>query len=148
MAIHFRQIPFCLFGSGEVCRHIAPNIITLRIQPNEGISLSFSCKVPGDHLEVGEMAMDFGYAGAFAGKKVRPAYERLFLDCMRGDQTLFARADSLEAQWSFIEPILRAGADILPVHPYEPGSAGPPQADELFRRDSRRWRPLIGNGHP
>ncbi len=143
VVIRFRHIPICLFGSREVCQNISPNTITLRIQPDEGISLSFSCKVPGDHLEVGDMAMDFGYTKAFVGKKVRPAYERLFLDAMRGDQTLFARADSLEAQWAYIEPILRASGSTLEVHPYEPGSSGPARADDLFRRASRSWHPLF-----
>jgi len=143
VSIRFRHIPICLFGSREVCERVSPNIITLRIQPDEGISLSFSCKVPGDHLEVGEMAMDFGYAKAFAGKKVRPAYERLLLDCMRGDQTLFAKADALESQWAYLEPILHPEeGQELPVHPYEPGSEGPNQAEDLFRRDSHGWRPL------
>jgi glucose-6-phosphate 1-dehydrogenase len=83
-----------------------------------------------------------------ASGKVRPANERLFLDAMRGDQTLFARADSLEAQWSFIEPIMRAAGTTLEVHPYEPGSSGPVRADDHFRQDSRSWRPLPIPGQP
>ncbi len=124
VSIHFRPIPICLFGGVDACQRIHPNVLTMRIQPDEGITLSFACKVPGDHLEVGEVTMDFSYARAFAGKK-RTAYERLLLDCMRGDNLLYGRADVIEGQWSFIAPILedKDGKTAIPVRQYARGSA-------------------------
>ncbi len=143
IAVHFRTIPTCLFGDRETCQNISPNVLCLRIQPDEGIGLSFSCKQPGDHLKVTKVDMNFSYAGTFS-KKSRPAYERLLLDCMRGDHTLFAEAQTLEEQWKFVAPILAAGTgpDGLSVHHYEPGSQGPDAAREFIGRDGRNWREL------
>jgi len=143
ISIHFRPIPICLFLGVDPCRHIHPNVLTIRIQPDEGITLSFSCKVPGDHLEIGEVTMDFSYARAFAGKK-HDAYERLLLDCMRGDNLLYGRADVIEEQWRFVAPLLE-GADgraPMTVHNYERGSDGPVAADAFIERDNRCWRGL------
>jgi glucose-6-phosphate 1-dehydrogenase len=142
VAIHFRGIPFCLFGREDVCQRIEPNVLTLRIQPDEGIALRFACKVPGEDLAVGTVTMDFSYAGSFQ-RPPADAYERLLLDAMRGDQTLFARRDGDEQAWAFVAPILEAwessGAEPAV---YERGSAGPREADDLLRRDLRRWRGL------
>jgi len=105
IAISFHQIPFCLFGSREVCRAIEENVLTIRIQPEEGISLRFATKAPGEDLSVGTVTMDFNYAAAF--ERPQPeAYEHLLLGCMRGDQTLFARRDSVELEWEFIMPLI------------------------------------------
>jgi glucose-6-phosphate 1-dehydrogenase len=142
VSICFQTIPFCLFGSEEVCQRIEPNVLTLRIQPREGIGLRFGCKVPGEDLSVGSVAMDFSYADSFK-RAPWEAYERLLLDAMRGDHTLFARRDGDEQAWSILTPILEAwgsGSDPLPEYPV--GSAGPAEADQLLRRDGRRWRPL------
>jgi len=142
VSIHFQTIPFCLFGSEEVCQRIEPNVLALRIQPREGIALSFGCKVPGEDLSVGSVTMDFSYADSFQ-RAPWEAYERLLLDAMRGDHTLFARRDGDEQAWSFLSPILdtwNTRRDPLPE--YEPGSAGPKEADVMIRRDGRRWRPL------
>jgi glucose-6-phosphate 1-dehydrogenase len=142
VSIHFHQIPFCLFGSEEVCQRIEPNVLRLRIQPDEGIALSFGCKVPGEDLTVGSVTMDFSYADSFH-KAPWEAYERLLLDAMRGDHTLFSRRDGDEQAWAIITPILEAWAakkDPLPEYPI--GSAGPKEADQLLKRDGRRWRPL------
>jgi glucose-6-phosphate 1-dehydrogenase len=143
VSIHFRSIPICLFGDLDGCPNPQPNVLTMRIQPDEGITLSFACKVPGDHLEVGEVTMDFSYARAFTGKK-RAAYERLLLDCMRGDNLLFGRSDIIEEQWSFVEPLLAGdgGRATIPVHRYERGSNGPEEANDLTSRDGRAWRDL------
>ena len=142
VAIHFKQIPFCLFGDEEVCQRIEPNILTIRIQPDEGIALRFGCKVPGEDLSVGTVTMDFSYADSFH-KASAEAYERLLLDAMRGDATLFARRDGDEQAWSLVTPVLEAlAAAPGPVAIYARGSAGPAGADELIRRDRRRWRPL------
>jgi glucose-6-phosphate 1-dehydrogenase len=143
VAIHFQRVPLCLFGRDEVCQRLDANVLTLRIQPDEGIDLRFVTKSPGDDLYVTNVNMDFSYARAF-DKKQKEAYEKLFLDCMRGDASLFARRDDVERAWEFVTPILDewdARAD-EPIPHYEPGSAGPPEADQLIRRDGRRWRSL------
>ncbi|HXX92645.1 MAG TPA: glucose-6-phosphate dehydrogenase, partial [Planctomycetota bacterium] len=95
-------------------------------------------KVPGDDLAVGTVTMDFSYAGSFR-KPPGEAYERLLLDAMRGDATLFARRDGDEKCWEFIQPLLDASGL---AHSYERGSLGPKEADGLLSRDHRRWRPL------
>jgi glucose-6-phosphate 1-dehydrogenase len=142
VSIHFQTIPFCLFGSEEVCQRIEPNVLALRIQPREGIALSFGCKVPGEDLSVGSVTMNFSYADSF-NRAPWEAYERLLLDAMRGDHTLFARRDGDEQAWSFVTPILEAWqAGNQPLPEYDPGAAGPKEADQLLRRDGRRWRPL------
>jgi len=142
VSIHFQTIPFCLFGNEEVCQRIEPNVLTLRIQPHEGIALSFGCKVPGEDLAVGSVTMNFSYADSFK-REPWEAYERLLLDAMRGDHTLFARRDGDETAWSVVTPILDAwDARKDPLPEYDPGSSGPKEADQLLRRDGRRWRPL------
>ncbi len=143
VAIVFQPIPFCLFGREEVCQLIEPNVLTLRIQPDEGIALRIACKVPGKDLTVGNVMMDFSYAGGFK-KAPQEAYERLLLDCMKGDPTLFARKDDVEQSWKFVTPILEAWEENrkAPLPVYEPGSAGPHEAEELLWRDRRRWREI------
>lgn len=142
VAITFQAIPLCLFGNDEVCQRVAPNVLILRIQPDEGIALRFATKVPGMDLAVGDVTMDFSYAGAFE-KQPLAAYERLLLDAMRGEQTLFERWDAVEQAWRFVTPILEAwetGAE--PPRIYARGSSGPAEAGDLLRRDGRAWRPL------
>jgi glucose-6-phosphate 1-dehydrogenase len=138
VSVFFQTIPFCLFGREEVCQLIEPNVLTLRIQPDDGIALRFATKVPGDDLSVGTVTMDFSYASSFK-RPSGEAYERLLLDAMRGDATLFARRDGDERCWEFVQPLLDE-----PMVPstYERGSSGPREADEIIRRDKRRWRPL------
>jgi glucose-6-phosphate 1-dehydrogenase len=144
VSVHFQQIPFCLFGREDVCQLIEPNVLVLRIQPDEGIALKIASKVPGDDLRVGSVTMDFPYAGAF-GSEPGEAYEKLLLDAMRGDATLFARRDGDEQAWSLLAPVLE-GWDSSTQQPFEyaPGGSGPSEADALLRRDGRRWRPLAG----
>jgi len=146
VSVHFQQIPFCLFGREDVCQLIEPNVLVLRIQPDEGIALSVVTKVPGDDLTVGTVRMDFSYADAFR-RSPGDAYEKLLLDAMRGDATLFARRDVEEQAWSLLAPVLDAweGSPEEP-HPYEPGSEGPAEAAALLREDGRRWRPLQVSG--
>ncbi len=142
VSIHFQSIPFCLFGSEEVCQRIEPNVLTLRLQPDEGIGLSFGCKVPGEDLSVGSVTMNFSYADSFQ-KAPWEAYERLLLDAMRGDHTLFSRRDGDEQAWAIVTPILDAwAAEKTPLPEYPIGSAGPKEADQLLKREGRRWRPL------
>jgi glucose-6-phosphate 1-dehydrogenase len=145
ISIQFQGIPLCLFRPArDGCQNIQPNVLTLRLQPDEGISMRFVAKLPGDHLSVGNVHMDMSYATAF-GRPLVEAYERLLLDVLRGDQTLFARRDLVEHAWRFITPVLRAldATSESPLPLYEPGSAGPREADELLARDGRVWRPLL-----
>jgi glucose-6-phosphate 1-dehydrogenase len=142
ISLHFRTIPFCLFGEQEVCQRIDPNVLRLRIQPDEGISLRFASKAPGEGVEIGSVLMDFRYADAFE-RSAPDAYERLLLDCMRGDATLFARRDEVELSWRFVQPILDAWqADAERVAVYLRGSEGPAQAADLMRADGRHWERL------
>ncbi|MBI4512196.1 MAG: glucose-6-phosphate dehydrogenase [Deltaproteobacteria bacterium] len=143
VSIHFQPIPHCLFGRDEACQVVQPSVLTLRIQPQEGISLRFVAKVPGDQLSVGNVLMNMTYAEAFK-KPISEAYERLLIDCMRGDATLFARRDGVEQAWKFITPILEAwDADNgTEIPQYEGGSAGPKEADELIAKDRCRWTDL------
>jgi glucose-6-phosphate 1-dehydrogenase len=143
VAIQFQPVPVSFFGRDELCQRIDPNVLTLRIQPDEGINLRFTAKAPGDDLYVANVAMDFSYAGSFLTPQAE-AYEKLFLDCMRGDASLFARRDGVERAWEFITPILEAwdSGEGGPLHGYEPGSTGPAAADALLLRDRRMWRPL------
>jgi glucose-6-phosphate 1-dehydrogenase len=125
------------------CKEIQPNLITMRIQPNEGISLRFGAKVPSPDMSVCPVLMDFNYENAF-GKSSANGYERLLLDAMLGDQTLFAHRDGVETTWSLYTPILDAWAAKKPaVFPnYAAGSWGPECADELLKVDGRKWRRL------
>ena len=144
VAIHFRSIPLCLFGKDEICQRLEPNVLTLRIQPEEGIRLKFGCKTPGDNLDVSNVLMDFGYARAFS-KQPPDAYERLLVDAMRGDATLFARRDAVEYAWAFVTPILEASENntAAPVALYAPGAQGPKEADALLVREGRLWDSLV-----
>ncbi|MBI5533471.1 MAG: glucose-6-phosphate dehydrogenase [Deltaproteobacteria bacterium] len=146
IAFHFQPVPFCLFGRDEVCQLLQPNVLTLRVQPDEGISLQFCSKVPGDDLSVASVNMDFDYARAF-DKQPLDAYERLLIDCMRGDATRFARRDAVELAWKFVDPVLQTWDtqedDVAgPLTEYAPGSDGPAEAAQMLSRDGHRWRPL------
>jgi len=142
VSIHFQSVPLYLFPQKKNCQHVEPNVLTLRIQPQEGISLRFVTKVPGDHLSVGNVHMNMSYADTF-GKSLSEAYERLLLDCMRGDATLFARRDEVEEAWRFVTPILEAWEkDPDPVNVYPPASSGPKEADELISADGRSFTKL------
>jgi glucose-6-phosphate 1-dehydrogenase len=131
VAIHFKPLPHGLFKETRGATN-EPNSLVIRIQPDEGISLRFATKVPGQGIAVREVAMDFRYGAEF-GASTPEAYERLILDAMRGEATLFTRADEVEAQWSFIDPILAAWSKHdAPVANYPAGSWGPPEADKLL----------------
>ena len=119
------------------------NSLVLNIQPEEGISLSFGAKTPGSQMHIRPVEMDFKYKNTF-GASSRPAYATLINDCIRGDATLFDRADSVEAAWALVDPILNtwAGARPPPFPNYPAGSDGPRAADDLTGADGRHWRPL------
>lgn len=142
VAVHFKRTPHALFARAPDER-IEPNVITLRIQPDEGISLRFGAKLPGAEMRAGAVHMEFCYASAFGGPP-RDAYETLLLDAMRGDPTLFIRRDMVEAQWRIVTPIVEAWAAAGPPDfpNYAAGSAGPAAADELLARNGHAWLPL------
>lgn len=143
ITIQFKQPPMLLFGGSNACNEIQPNLITMRIQPDEGISLRFGAKFPSPDMTVCPVDMDFKYASAF-GTSSANGYERLLLDAMLGDATLFAHRDGVEATWALYTPILEAwAADARKVFPnYEGGSWGPKAVDELIERDGRKWHKI------
>jgi glucose-6-phosphate 1-dehydrogenase len=139
ISIQFQKVPHGLFRAPD--GGISPNVLAMRIQPDEGIALRFTTKEPGQHTVLRDVAMDFRYGSAF-GSNTPEAYERLLLDAMRGDATLFTRRDEVEEQWAFIDRVFevwRAEANAPPPL-YPAGTWGPEQADDLLARDGRRWR--------
>jgi glucose-6-phosphate 1-dehydrogenase len=137
IAIQFRRAPHIVFRE----KNIEPNWLVLNLQPDEGITLSFSAKLPGPEMFIKNVSMDFCYRTSF-GARSPSAYSTLLNDCMRGDATLFDRADSVEAAWALVDPILdswkNAGAPGCPN--YAAGSWGPRESEQLMERDGRRWR--------
>ena len=142
IAVHFKRTPQALFARTPD-EEIDPNIVALRIQPNEGITVTFGAKRPGFEMQTSTVHMDFCYSSAF-GVESPAAYEMLLIDVMRGDATLFIRSDEVEAQWRLITPIEEAWAQqTAPQFPnYAAGSDGPAAADELLARNGHRWRKL------
>jgi glucose-6-phosphate 1-dehydrogenase len=141
VAIHFKAVPLVLFKGEAAGNVLQPAVLTLQIQPEEGISLRFVAKVPGEAISVGNVHMTMTYADAFK-RPIAEAYERLLLECMRGDATLFNRRDAVDRQWELIEPVLRVWEATPGVEIYEPGTAGPRSADELIARDGHAWHEL------
>ncbi len=139
IAIQFKGVPHRLFR--ETSSDPEPNLLAMRIQPDEGILLRFGAKVPGLGLDIRTVNMDFTYGSSF-NVDSPDAYETLILDALLGDASLFTRADEVEEAWGIVTPILDAWADEpAPNFPnYEAGTWGPPEADALMARDGRRWR--------
>src|ERR1700682_342122 len=136
--IQFKRPPHMTFGP-DATRELDPNAITLRIQPEEGISLRFGAKVPSAGLRIRSVTMDFQYMTTFL-VETPEAYERLLLDCMIGDPTLFTRADEVEAAWSLIDPVEAAWRDGRPpLAMYAAGTGGPAVAGKLIEQDGREW---------
>ena len=136
--IQFKRPPHLTFGR-EAMKEVDPNAITLRIQPEEGISLKFGAKVPSAGLRIRSVTMDFQYMTSFL-VEAPEAYERLLLDCMIGDPTLFTRADEVEAAWSLVDPIEDAWRNGRPpLEMYPAGTWGPPAAAKLLQQDGREW---------
>ncbi len=138
ITIHFKQAPYLLFaGEGE---ELTPNVLTVRIQPDEGIALQIGAKVPGPQMLLAPVSMDFSYSNSF-GAGTPEAYERLLVDCMLGDSTLFIRCDEVETSWALVDSIINgwygSGRRSLPT--YEAGTWGPREADDLIQRDGRQW---------
>jgi glucose-6-phosphate 1-dehydrogenase len=138
--IQFKPVPHPLF-SHEVVSEIEPNVITLRLQPDEGIHWKFAAKQPGQEIRLSTVRMDFFYHASF-GAAPGDAYETLLLDAMRGDSTLFNRNDEVEVAWSLVTPILERWAQLPPpgFPNYAAGTWGPAAANALFARDGRAWR--------
>ncbi|HJQ67786.1 MAG TPA: glucose-6-phosphate dehydrogenase [Blastocatellia bacterium] len=139
IAIHFKQAPHLLFRNIP-SQQLEPNVLVVRIQPDEGITLRVGAKVPGQITRIRWVNMDFRYGASF-GVSSPEAYERLLLDCILGDSTLYARRDMTERGWEIVMPILEAWKSSKPAFPnYEAGTWGPEAADELLEKDGRQWR--------
>jgi len=139
VALEFNPVPHLPFSADQM-EGLTPDALVLRIQPDEGITLRFGAKVPGQAFQVRSVSMDFLYGAAFLEETLE-AYERLLLDALVGDPTLFIRADEVLQAWRIVDPVLKAFAEgDVPLARYEAGTWGPPEADELLRRDGRRWR--------
>jgi len=142
ISVHFKQAPAVLFNKEAVT--LGQNVLVIRIQPDEGISLRMQAKMPGTSFRIQPVKMDFHYGTSF-GKASPEAYERLLLDAMSGDATLFARRDEVEEAWAFIDIIEDAWAakkEAPNLFFYPAGSWGPEEADDLLARDERTWRRL------
>jgi glucose-6-phosphate 1-dehydrogenase len=141
ISVHFKKAPPVLFNKESVT--LDQNVLVVRIQPDEGISLRMQAKIPGTSLRIEPVKMDFHYGTSF-GKPSPEAYERLLLDAMSGDATLFARRDEVEEAWGFIDPIEKAWQTQKDkgLCFYSAGSWGPDEAEELLARDGRAWRRL------
>ncbi len=139
--VEFACPPVMMFGRepDEAC--FSPNVLSLCIQPDEGIHLQFEAKVPGSGQETRSVNMEFHYRSSFGGDALPDAYERLLLDALNGDASLFTRADEIEAAWRLIDPLLcAADAQRDPLPTYRRGSEGPAEAETFIARDGRVWR--------
>ena len=142
ISIHLKSVPPILFNT-DPATPLDANVLSIRIQPNEGFALSIESKIPGPHVRVYPVKMDFQYGSTF-GAPSPEAYERLLLDVMTGDATLFMRRDAVEASWQWITPILDRWAEQPdgPLATYAAGEWGPVEADRLIESTGRRWRDL------
>ncbi len=139
VALQFKDVPHLAFPR-EASRGLNPNALVLRIQPDEGVTLRFGAKVPGQAFMVRDVLMDFSYGAAFL-EEPPDAYERLLLDAMVGDPTLFIRSDEVDTAWGIVQPLLDTwGGGGAPLSGYASGSWGPRQADTLIGRDGHKWR--------
>ena len=148
IAIQFKGVPHLMFPSEEEQR-ITPNILSLCIQPDEGVHLRFETKQPGVGMRTRSVDMDFHYAEDFGDDVLPEAYERLLLDAMQGDASLFSRGDEIELAWTLIDDILAFWDDpeAPPLCFYEQGSWGPKEADEILTRQDRKWYQDCGMHH-
>jgi glucose-6-phosphate 1-dehydrogenase len=142
IAVQFKDVPHMLFNL-DWDQPLEPNVLALRIQPDEGLSMRISAKLPGPKVRIYPVEMDFQYGSTF-GEQSPEAYERLLLDVMAGDATLFMRRDAVEASWAWIAPILEAweSSSTRWLPEYEAGSWGPVEADRLIEQTGSRWRTL------
>jgi glucose-6-phosphate 1-dehydrogenase len=139
VALQFKAVPHLAFPK-EAATGLNPNALVMRIQPDEGVTLRFGAKVPGQAFMVRDVLMDFSYGAAFL-EEPPDAYERLLLDAMVGDPTLFIRSDEVDTAWGVVQPLLDAwGSGDAPLSGYASGSWGPRPAETLIERDGRQWR--------
>jgi glucose-6-phosphate 1-dehydrogenase len=143
ISVHFKQSPGILFNAADSETPVDQNVLTIRVQPDEGISLRMEAKVPGQALQIQSVKMDFRFGSEFAGASPE-AYERLLLDAMIGDPTLFIRHDEAEQAWKFFDPILEGwkGEAARHIPTYPAGTWGPKEAEQLLLADGRHWRRL------
>ena len=139
IAVIFKRAPHLPFDQ-TMTEELSQNALVIRVQPDEGITLRFGSKVPGSSMEVRDVNMDFSYGTAFTEASPE-AYERLILDVLLGEPSLFPVNDEVELSWKILDPIEEFwAAQGGPLEQYSPGSWGPPSADELLARDGRVWR--------
>ncbi len=141
ISIHFKKPVVC---TGDVClfpeKDVRRNVLTIRIEPDERIVLNLMAKKPGYGMNLAPVTMEFSYKEVFKADVQPAAYERLFLDCIRGDQTLFARTDGIESSWAFVSKIMDAWRNgTVPMYTYERGSFGPAESTALLQNDARHW---------
>ncbi len=142
IVVTFRQVPFAQFRETDIKRSLPPNRLVIQVQPDEGLSVELSIKSPGLSVDTVPVSLDFRYADKFDIGKMT-GYESLLYDLFIGDQTLFQRADGIEAGWAAVQPFLDLWAKSAEQpEPYLPGSMGPTCADELIRKDGRQWHEL------
>jgi glucose-6-phosphate 1-dehydrogenase len=147
--IQFRCPPHVMFPQ-PARQKIKPNLLALFIQPHEGIHQRFEAKVPDTVAETRSVDMEFRYAEDFGDRSIPDAYERLLLDALSGDASLFTRSDSIGLSWKIVDPIIKEWEESgrVPLATYEPGSWGPAEADDLLARDGRGWMRGYGDHHP
>lgn len=145
IAVHFKKAPHRLFNLSflDAAELIGPNVLVMKIQPDEGISLKFATKQPGTTTKLRWLSMDFNYGTAF-GERTPTAYERLIHDCIIGDATLFSRSDAVHASWELISPVLEKWESEAPKNfpNYAAGTWGPPESDQLLAEHDDVWRSL------
>src|SRR5262245_20084525 len=142
VAIQFKDVPQVLFNANPAVP-LEPTVLALRVQPEEGLSMRIASKLPGPKIRIYPVKMEFNYSSSFGGESPE-AYERLLLDVMAGDATLFMRRDAVEAAWQWVMPILKhwEGKRVLDIPEYQCGTWGPVEADRLIEADGLQWRAL------
>ncbi len=140
IVIQFKSVPHVMFPLAPG-GSIRPNSLSICLQPDEGMHLQFEVKVPDTLAEMRSVDMEFHYAEDFGADAIPEAYERLLLDALNGDPSLYTRADSIELAWALVDPILQGWErpEALPLLTYQPGTWGPPEADALLTRRRRAW---------
>lgn len=146
ITLQFKKVPHLLFLENA---DLAPNTLSLCIQPDEGMHLTFETKIPGGGMRTHPVDMDFHFGERYGDHALPEAYERLLLDALQGDASLFTRSDEIELAWGLVDPLLARWEDMdaPPLLPYPPGTSGPEAADELMKRDGREWCDCCGQ-HP
>ncbi|TVT17315.1 glucose-6-phosphate dehydrogenase, partial [Amycolatopsis rhizosphaerae] len=138
IAVMFKRAPHLPFDRTST-EELGQNALVIRVQPDEGVTMRFGSKVPGTTMEVRDVTMDFGYGHAFTESSPE-AYERLILDVLLGEPSLFPVNEEVELSWQILDPVLEHWAKQGAPEPYAPGSWGPASADEVLQRSGRNWR--------